>query len=260
MKSLKGLIETLESKAEVDGVFLTGSHGLGLAHANSDIDLIVILKENTQNIRSVFEMIDDTFADIFFFDTRELTDIIRYEKANGSSSNGMLLSWLQKGDIKFDKSGLLKQLKAKLPEIKLIISEHEKTVFLDKISYNLLANKRYFSSTDPIYKEALEVRLMYSIPDLFVGFLVLRDQPWRGEKDAIKFVKENDPKFYELFLEYQKTTDLERKMSLYSRMAEKAISKGMKPFDYRKPVCLSKGDNTPEEVAKLQNFWDQITR
>src|SRR3989338_4766724 len=171
MKSFSELLKTLASKTEVDAVFLTGSYTDTSATKNSDIDLVIILTANKTNVRSVYEKIDGVFADIFFFDNSELERLFHQKEVNCSGFEGMLISWIKKSEIKLDKSGLLTKLKEKILDIKLIVTEHERNSTINKISYNFAQNQRYYNAGDTAYHQALEIRLMYSVVDLLVGFL-----------------------------------------------------------------------------------------
>lgn len=259
MKSLSELIKILESHSEVDAVFLTGSHEISAETQSSDIDLVIILTENKTNIRCVYEKIDGIFADIFFFDKYELGKLINQEEVNCSDYPGMLITWIRQSDIKFDKSGILTQLKEKASTIVLNVLENEKNQVLNKISYNFIQNQRYFSATDSAYHEALEIRLMYSIVELLSGFLLLRNEPWRGEKRAIKFIKDKMPEFYSLFAQYQKIYTLEDKMKIYAKMIYIVLPENMKLFDYEEPVAFSGGDNASQDMETQKKFWDELS-
>lgn len=75
MNSLDKIIEKLKSNGDVDAVFLTGSIGTKTNKPYSDIDLIVILKNNSKEIESIFTWIDGIFADIYFFDLENIKEI-----------------------------------------------------------------------------------------------------------------------------------------------------------------------------------------
>ena len=65
--SLAKLMEELKSSPRVRGIFVTGTTASGLS-PSSDIDLVVILDENKEKIRSVYTTVEGHFSDIFFFD------------------------------------------------------------------------------------------------------------------------------------------------------------------------------------------------
>jgi predicted nucleotidyltransferase len=54
IKSLDEIIEKLKSNDDVDAVFITGSQTTQEAKSYSDIDLVVILKENKNELYSLY--------------------------------------------------------------------------------------------------------------------------------------------------------------------------------------------------------------
>lgn len=248
MNTLKETILRLKSNTYVDVVFLTGSYGLKASDASSDIDLVVILKENKDNIRSVFKWIEGVFADIYFFDIKDLVrldEIVEdVQSVDWNSMDGILLTWIQKADIQFDNSGKLSALRNKVLKIeKTGTTEKEKRNYWQKVNYNYVANKRYFESKKQVYLEALELRLLYSVSDLICAFLVLRDIPWRGEKNAVLYLKENTPAFYETFSKYIKSVSLDEKFGLYSDMVKMTFTDKYKQWT-EDEVVLIKNDGS----------------
>ncbi|MCX6702990.1 MAG: nucleotidyltransferase domain-containing protein [Candidatus Wolfebacteria bacterium] len=259
MKNLQELIENLKSQERVDAAFLTGSFGALEANKFSDIDLVVISGKNAENIKSVYEKIDGIFADIFFFDKTDLERLLDMKELDGNSTDGILLSWIAKADIKFDKSGLVGKIKNRASEIRLFVSDIEKRNVLQQISYNHIQNRRHFDSGENKYREALKIRLMYSVVELITGFLALRGESWRGEKSAINFIKVTDSYFYQLFLDFDKKADIENKMKIYEEMVKRVLPQGISLYSYDGPICLSKDKNTEEEIDKLRIFWEEIS-
>jgi len=253
------LINNLKAKKEVDAVFITGSFAVSKTSSASDLDLVIVLKNNKEKIKSVYEKIHGIFADIFFFDKTDLKRLVRAKKLDGNSMDGILLSWIQKADIKFDKSGLLTKIKRWASKIHLFISEADKKDILQKISYSYNRNERYFKSKNKKYLEILNILLINSVIELVIGFLTLRNKPWRGEKDAIAFIEKRSPSFRHLFLKLNKAMSIESKMKIYKKMVKKVLPKGFSLYSYKEPVCISKNKNTKEEMNKLKIFWKRIS-
>ena len=159
MNSLDKIIEKLKSNDDVDAVFITGSHNTQEAKAHSDIDLVVILKENKNELYSLYRWIDDVFAEIFFFDLADLKRIASNSKIDLESFDAILLDWIKKSNIYFDKSDLLTDLESKVLEIDISHqSDKSKKGFWQRTNHNYIADKRYFDSGDPLYHEALEIK------------------------------------------------------------------------------------------------------
>ena len=179
------IIEKLRRNRNVDAVFITGSAGIGKATKHSDIDLVIIIKKNPARIYALYTWIQGIFADIFFFTHADLQEIAGKKNTEANEINAIFVSWLEKADIKFDKSGKLTALRKKI-----VTREHKKAygnVGLEgrfsswqKANYNFVQNMRYFGSSDPVYHEALELRLLYSTIELVTTYFSLRNIPWRG--------------------------------------------------------------------------------
>jgi hypothetical protein len=43
-------------------------------------------------------------------------------------------------------------------------------------------------------------------------------------------------------------------MKIYRKMVKKVLPKGHSLYSYEDPVCISKNNNTKEEMEKLKNF------
>ncbi len=241
MTELQKIITHLKQNDDVDAVFLTGSVSRGDARSHSDIDLVVILKENKLGFYSFYRWIDGTFADIFFFD---LADLARMGAKNIDDGNGMdavFLDWLKKADVRFDKSGTLTALQKAKAGATFSISTNEKRSFWQKINYNFVANKRYFESNDPLYHQALELRLLYSVIEVVCGYLAFRDIPWRGEKEAIRNLSSYAPKFYALFQKYSAAASLKDRFDYYSKMVGMAFTDEYPQWETTDAVLVKKG-------------------
>jgi predicted nucleotidyltransferase/predicted DNA-binding WGR domain protein len=263
MDSLNKIIEKLKSNDEVDAVFLTGSVGAKTNTSYSDIDLIIILKDNSKEIESIFTWIDGIFADIYFFDLeniREIEESLFLPTQNSKikhKMNAFLYSWLKKGNIKFDKSGELTKLKTLGKEVKIPQTQLFRS--WNNTNYNLEVNTRYFNSNNSLYHEALEIRLMYSVPQTICSYLDFIGQPWEGEKKAITYLKENDIDFYNLFLKYTKATNLTERFNIYKQIAERVFSLNPKYKVWDKTEIIAKSQR--EQFANrddLVKFWQSL--
>lgn len=260
MIKLAELINNLKSKTTVDAVFLTGSQGDD-HKPYSDIDLVVILDKHTQDLTSLYTWIGDKFADIFFFDHADLERINTAKDLPGNAIDGVFASWLQKATIQFDKSGKVTELKNKAEELiaKIHIPKSEKDLFWQKINYNLVANTRYFESNDPAYYEALEMRLLYSVSDVFTGYFEFRDITWRGEKVCMKYLKENDTAFYNTFIQYTKASNLSDKFKSYTDLCNLAF-KGVGDYKLwnKGEVFPQPKDRSKANMGELVSYWEGL--
>lgn len=259
MLNLTQTIKNLESKPEVDAVFITGSQG-NEHKPYSDIDLVIILKNHAYDLTSLYTWIDDKFADIFFFDYTDLERIETSKELPGNAMDAVFVSWLQKATVQFDKSGKLTNLKDRVVELanKIGIPKSEKDLFWQKINYNFVSNTRYFESNDPLYNEALEVRLLYSVSEVFTGYFEFRDILWRGEKSAMKYLKESDPGFYNAFISYTKASSLKEKFNAYVALV-KLVFVGSYRLWSKGNIFPQSKDRTKANNQDLVEYWEKLT-
>ncbi|MEX1086974.1 MAG: nucleotidyltransferase domain-containing protein [Candidatus Paceibacterota bacterium] len=259
MNRLETIIKNLENNENIDAGFLTGSYGIGQKSNYSDIDLVIIFKENDKNIKSIYTWIDDTFADIFFFDQSDLERIEKSEKVSANDMDAIFIAWLEKASILFDKSGLTTKLKSDLKSNQNVIAipQEEKKEWWQKINYNFIANKRYFESGNPLYSEALEIRLLYSVTELINGYFEFRDIPWRGEKYATSYLKDNDTDFYKTFFEYLNASDLSKRFELYSNLVALTLTPDFPLWTKEDVVTQTKGGSL-DVNADLADYWKDL--
>lgn len=247
MNSLDKIIEKLKSNRDADSVFMTGSNHNNEAKIYSDIDLVVILKENKDELYCMYEWIDGIFAEIFFFDLADLKRIASNDKIDSESFDAILLDWIKKSNIYFDKSGVLTELKSKTSDINTSHqSDKSKKGFWQRINHNYIVDKRYFDSGEPLYHEALEIKLFYSMEQVICAYFAFRDIPWRGEKNAVLYLKDNAPDFYKLFQNYTSATSLNVRFQAYLQMFEAVFTDKYKKWNREVQIILKKDFSVAE--------------
>jgi predicted nucleotidyltransferase len=254
--ALQTTIHQLSLSPRVKGIFTTGSTATGLA-PSSDIDLVVILDDNREGIKSAYTMIEGKFADIFFFD---LAFVKRCAKLNTIPANGfegIFLTWLAKGRIEKDEREILTNLKttAQKKVKTLKISTEEKRDHWFKINYNYIANKRYFNSDNGLYHDALEFRLLYSVSELIVAYFVFRDIPWRGEKEAVMHLKKDDRNTYACFTKYFKSQTVNDRYMSYAKLFKRVLVSSDQQWDKDFLVIVNSKHQIEES---LTTFWNKL--
>lgn len=255
---LQKLIDKLSTKDEVDSAFITGSLAKGQLSEDSDIDLVVVLKENRADIRSAFTYVDNHFADVYFFDLTDVDRITRAKSLKGNSMDAVFLSWLKSGEIKFDKSGKISELAKIAGSIEVVIAEEDKNNAWQKVNYNYIANRRYFNSSDVLYHEALELRLLYSTIELVTSYFALRNIEWRGEKEAITYLKENDVPYYNQLISYSKTSSIDGRYKIYEALVHGTLTKEYPLWTSDLVFPMSNKNNSTAEREKLTDFWRRL--
>lgn len=262
MNSLNKLIENLKNKDEVDAVFVTGSQSLGEQKLYSDIDLVVIFKENTQKLFSIFQFIDDKPADIFFYDLALLKKLKSDAEIPANTMDAVLIGWLEKATIEFDKSGIVTSMKEDVENLikKLHVPATEMKKFESLINAGYITNKRYFESNDVEYLEALEIKMLYDLNNILMGYFEFRNIPWRGEKMVLKYLRENDRKFYNLYMSCLREPSIKEKFETYSVLV-KSVFYGNYGF-WEKDVInpYIKGTLESKDREKLVNYWKKLTK
>ncbi|MFM2384025.1 MAG: hypothetical protein RIQ72_597 [Candidatus Parcubacteria bacterium] len=265
MQTLETILKKLEQKPEVDAVFLTGSIGNNTSTSDSDIDLIIILKDNTLALESVFTWIDGVFADIYFFDQRNISNIVQSDVLSSESGelsnkmNHLLYAWLKRGEIRFDKSGELTKLKSLQKEFAPISEEKQWNAWVNT-NYNFEANTRYFNAKDSKYHEALEMRLLYSVVNSICAYFDFINEQWRGEKLALEYLKKYDIEFYNVFLRYTKATTLSERFVEYSAIVHRVFELNPNYPIWKKNEIIPKSQRRNFKIDDdLLKFWNELT-
>lgn len=254
--SLQQLIERLKSSPRVRGVFVTGSTAAN-SKPWSDVDLVIILDTNTVGLKSIYTMVENRFADIFFFDKKFVQDIISAKDVSGLDMRGMFVTWLTKAKIEYDPDGILENTQAKFKKDPpmLSVTEQEQRDLWVKINYNFIANNRYFKAQDPVYQQALAIRLSYSVVELMTAYFSLRGIPWRGEKAAVEYFQQHDPEYLGAFVVYSSVTSIESKMESYGQLFEKTLYGGYQKWDDNFIIPVS---SDHAFSPNLVEFWQEL--
>ncbi len=78
-------------------------------------------------------------------------------------------------------------------------------------------------SSDELYHAALEIRLLYSIVEALVGYFAMRDINWEGEKNAVLYLRKNDPTYLKAFESSCREASLPNRFVYYRQLAESSF-------------------------------------
>ncbi|NCS98842.1 hypothetical protein GW764_01510 [Candidatus Parcubacteria bacterium] len=95
---------------------------------------------------------------------------------------------------------------------------------------------------------------MYSIPELICGYFEFRDIPWRGEKEALKYFKESDLEFYDLFINYIKSSKIKDKYNYYSKMVNRVFTEEYTIWTSNQVIIESKKSETVSK-NNTKDYW-----
>ncbi len=248
-QSLQEIIDILSRHDIVEALLLCGSTASGKQTKSSDYDLVLVLKKKPEKLLSLFTYINSLPADIFFYSLADIKRIIS-DRIVKDGSETWLLRWLPKGKISFDKSGDLSKLQ-NMSSVIQSLPDTSAGASAYKINYNLVNNTRYFESNDPLYHSALEIRLLYSIVEVLVGYFSMRHIYWEGEKKAIQYLEQNDPEYLFLFQKATRASNLQDKFTAYRDLIDKSFTTEYSKWN--KDVAVSsEGD--------FGSFWKELLK
>jgi predicted nucleotidyltransferase len=255
--ALGDVLARLKNNPSVDAVLLMGSTANKTMHKYSDYDLACVLRDAPQKIMGITSFIDHKFSEIFFYSIAEVEQAIKNESIDLNNKEGWIANWLRDGEIVCDKSGLLKRLKEKSINIGFNIDKGAIYKTWYRINYNLVQNSRYFESDSNLYHQALDIKLLYSILEVFTGYFDIRNISWTGEKNALKWLKENDHDFLKIFQSCLRVNDAE-KFNLYKKLVELAL----KPVDgiwKKNTEAVMPSNDTDDAAIKFAlDYWDGL--
>ncbi len=257
-KSLEEVLTQLKAHPNTDSVLLMGSAATHTLGKHSDIDITVIVHELPENILGINTVIENKFAEIYLYSTKEVNALLEKKTIDPYMKEGWIIRWVRDGEIIIDKSGVLEKLQTKSKEIKDSVSNTQMYTTWQKINYNYTQNMRYYQSGKDLYLQALDIRLLYSVMDLIVGYFLLRNIAWLGEKKAINWLQENDTSFLKNFQTYLRETDRTKKVELYKKLIQKTLEPARGLWKEKiNSIVLTEGFNI-DEIEKGFRFWNEL--
>ncbi len=222
MMTLEEVVARLAGREAVDGIVIIGSANENELSPASDYDLVIVMSEMPAPLHVALTYIDQRLADIVFFTVAEVDQVLSLaEPVDAVEWVGQLIRWLQVGRIAFDRAGRLQRAQRKVLAGQWLSPASESRVYQAwfRINYNVKQNKRMLASDDPVYRQALDMRLLYTIAEVVTGYFDLRRLPWEGEKAAIQYLAANDPEYLGLFQRCLAETDRVQSVQLYEQLA-----------------------------------------
>jgi protein associated with RNAse G/E len=217
-------IELLKSNGDVAAIVLGGSAATGM-NPHSDIDIAIIVDTDPCPARTGTAWVDGRLADLGFASVKQVIAALSGEQAERRDN------WLEiiaVGKVVYDRDSLFSE--APEPEPAPRTSRAELFERWDHASYNVEQSRRYVKATDPLYHDALRLRMTYQLSDMMLAYFSLRHLPWRGEKAAIRYWESHDPEFKTLFLGCLAEQNLEHKFELYEEVVRRAVAPVGEPW------------------------------
>jgi hypothetical protein len=226
--TLSEVVARLSEHTAVDGILAIGSTAASALNPASDYDLVLILNRAPLRLTVALTYVDHRLTDIIFVDAAEIERIIAPETDSGAPliwGEARVVPWLLSGTLLYDRTGRVAGAQAVVaarPEARPLEGERFSAWF--SINYNLRQNLRMAASDDPTYLTALDLRLLYSLSDLWWYYFLLRSLPMRGEKAQVRYMARHDPAYLALFRECLAEGDRQQRFRLYRRLAELTVA------------------------------------
>lgn len=95
---------------------------------------------------------------------------------------------------------------------------------------------------------------------MLVAYFQLRGLPWRGEKEAIRYLAAQDPEFLRTFEAYTDATDRAGRLHAYERLAALAVAPcgGLWPDGVTALQFDGVTDPSIEMVQDALAFWEDL--
>lgn len=257
--SLDAVLARLIASPDVEGVVTVGSTARGPLTPTSDYDVFVAVASDSPPLDLALTVVDGHVAEFYFFALafveRAAAEI---STTTGDTWAGSIAPRLATGTLVFDRHGRLaaarETIRAGLPLVPYVAGAPYAAWF--KVNYNLIQTRRMAQSKDPVYRAAVGYRLLYTLAELWTAYCAVRGLPWRGEKEFVRHATAHDPDYLARFEQCVAETDRERKLALYTELAEHTLAPvgGLWADDVTAVEAQHQPDGVPDALA----YWQRI--
>jgi hypothetical protein len=258
--SFDELLARLSERELVEGVLVMGSAGSAALTPASDYDLLVVLSKEVQPLFLVVTAVEGRMAELYFATTAQIASLGAGDPLEGYEAT--MAAWLRSGRIIFDRAGLLAraQRTAQADQRVKKAGPNERYNLWFGVNYNLRQTRRILTSDDPVYQMTVDLRLLYTLMDLFSGYFTLRGLPWQGEKQAIRHLAAHDPSYLELFQQCLAEPERTRKVKLYERLAQLTLAPvgALWPPEATAVQLAGEAAAQPQAVEEALAFWESL--
>jgi predicted nucleotidyltransferase len=261
--SLGEVTARLAANPAVAGLLTIGSASRGEVTQVSDYDLIVVLSESPMPLRVGLTHVEGRLTDIIFVNVGEYARLLGEPDPIGNAqwADVQLLRWLRDGRVLYDRSGLLERAR-QLAESEAGIEPRadELCAAWFSINFNLQHTKRMLNSNDPEYQMAVDLRLLFSLHDLWRCYFIIRRIAAFGEKMQARYLIVHDPDYLHAFQACLTQTDRHAKYQDYVQLAARTIAPmgGLWPEGVTSilPAVIEQED--VESISRALSFWQSL--
>jgi predicted nucleotidyltransferase len=224
---LDDVIARLAAQPSVAGILLLGSTATGALTPASDYDLLVVFDELPAPLRLVTTWVDGRLTEVYCTTLDAVRRVVAtVTEIPASGEAGAIVTWLRSGRLVHDRRGelLTAQAAARTTVRPTPATDDEVYETWRKAGYSVAQMKRYLAAGDPTSDLAVDMRLLYGLADVMVGYFTARRLAWQGERAAIRHWAANDPDFLERFRAALAERDRRRRVELYEELARDAVA------------------------------------
>jgi len=260
--TLKTVLGQLRGDPVVTGLVVMGSAGRGRLKPASDYDLLVVLKKGPSPCRILFTSIGGRMADVILTSRGMLGKMAGAGKKpfNAGSIERMLEKFIITGKVALDRVGLLGRIRKMRTDMPEPVRHPDLDIYKtwNYINYNLKQAERYALMKDPVSREALNLRLHYSVTAVIVGYLLFRGHEWRGEKEAFKWLSRDAAPFYRLIQGFFREQNAAKKLGIFRLMAREALDPVGGTWPDGVTVVAPVSEHDQETIGKALDEWDAL--
>jgi predicted nucleotidyltransferase len=231
--SLDQVVAALARSPAIEAVALIGST-VGDLRPESDLDLLVVLGEDAPDLGVLLTRIGGRLADVVFVPSDALGRLQRSPPIDEDATK--LAHWLATGRVAHDRTGRATAIAQALRD-------------------------RSPQPTGPapadLYAEAIDVRFLYQLLDLFFGYFRARGLTANGEKEALRYLRAHDRPYLALFRACLHEPDRARRVELYAELVARTVAP-IGPLWPPASTAVTVREASPGRVEEALRFWDGL--
>ncbi len=217
--TLQAVLDRLATRPEVEGLLTIGSTSGGAVTPVSDYDLVVVVNALPVALNVALTTIDGRLTDILFVAAAEL------DGGAGQWGAAQLGRWLRAGQVVFDRAGRLGAAQAAArAAAEPAPTDQDRYAAWFSLNYNVQQTRRLLASADPAYQLAVDLRLLFSLHDVWRAYFTARGLGVAGEKEQARYLLAHDPAFLHAFQDCLAEAERGAKFQQYAQLAAEALA------------------------------------
>ena len=261
--SLAQLSSQLALNEVVAGVVWVGTTGTDRLAAHSDYDVLLFMRQMPVPLHVLLTTVGGVLTDVIFSELAVIDRILMCDDLSElTAMDGNVMFWLGNGRIVHDAEGRIQQAQSRLQSESwaTAVDPREAYQTQHKINYNWLQTRRMLTADNKVYDTAVDMRLLYMLSELMVGYFTVRGLRWNGEKSAVRYWRVHDPQFLALFKQCLSEAKRHQKFALYEALARLALAPvGGLWSEPATSVSLA-GEWSIDDVATAVAFWQSLIK